>query len=290
MGSLKTDNSKHIRQELRNNREKYQPSSPWFRFVLEVLGRLALGNHDLRIGGAENLLAGARLAYEDKKGVLFGTSHRNDMDPPMTTRIIAKATDVAVAAMSSNFDDFNKIGYTIAGLDRFMSIPYGDAEKTESGIFRSPTIFRADSYLPYIEAIDDGRSVVIATQRPIVSDPGRRREAGWNPRFKAAAISHLALTTGRPIILSDMKIDYDNRDSAETGSYWNGEMPPVSAILGHKTVNLVFSELIDINEDKQRTEEYERSLENGDKRAQIKLLREVERELKEVFDSLSRVV
>jgi hypothetical protein len=125
---------------------------------------LRLAVKEIKVTGKENI----KEIPEGAKVVIM-TTHLNDLSVPAAIHAVAQDLDVVVLNESTHHKFGGdqgeipmNIGMRVAGKDNFLPI---DFHKDESGK-KSPGAFNPENFTPAVEALDKGRSVMIAAHNP----------------------------------------------------------------------------------------------------------------------------
>ena len=119
---------------------------------------------DIKITGKENI----RKIPEGAK-VLVMPSHLNDLSVPATIHAVARDLDLVILnesthhASGSQGEPIMKASMKIAGAEHFLPL---DFEKDEKSGEKSPAAFNPENFIPAVEALEKGKSVLVAAHNP----------------------------------------------------------------------------------------------------------------------------
>ena len=118
--------------------------------------------------------------------VIVATSHLTDLDIPATISALGNVLDLAVSDQSSHhkFSD-EAAGYaaiTLAGKKNFLPIDFQG-----SGAEKRPAVFNPDNFEPMVEAMHEGKSVLMAAHTPSLRG---QLERGGNGVPYLASLTH----------------------------------------------------------------------------------------------------
>lgn len=140
--------------------------------ALDALAKINFGK--IEVIGAEQL----NEIPPDRKVVIV-TSHATDMDLPLAAGIVSKYFDIVITNQSLQYkfltDPASNLGMKIAGQENFLPIDY----KIMEG--KKPRKFNPENYKPMAEAMEGGRSVIIAAHNP--SHKGTLERGGYGAAY-----------------------------------------------------------------------------------------------------------
>ena len=119
---------------------------------------------DIKITGKENI----QKIPEGAK-ILVMPSHLNDLSVPATIHAVARDLDLVILnesthhASGSQGEPIMKVSMKIAGAEHFLPL---DFEKDEKSGEKSPSAFNPENFIPAIEALEKGKSVLVAAHNP----------------------------------------------------------------------------------------------------------------------------
>jgi hypothetical protein len=149
-------------ERLNNNLKPRKGSSE--RFILANKANLEFAIKNLTVKGKENI----NKIPEGAKVVAM-TTHLTDLDIPASIEAVARELDLAVMNLSTHHQFWGKqgeiptnIGIRIAGKDNFIPIDY---HKDDTGR-KSPKAFNPENFDPAVNALEDGKSVMVAAHSP----------------------------------------------------------------------------------------------------------------------------
>jgi 1-acyl-sn-glycerol-3-phosphate acyltransferase len=142
-----------------NNLEKKKETTPR-RLMLALEALLRMQTKNIEINGLDQV----KSLPPDSK-VIVATTHLSDLDVPLATYALGNELNLVITNESvhhhlSKEADTN-IGLHIAGKKNFIPIDY---EKVEGE--KKPRGFNPDNFTPMVEALEQGKGVVIASQNP----------------------------------------------------------------------------------------------------------------------------
>ena len=183
-----------------NNRGNESKKGSSERFILANKANLEFAVRNVSVKGKENI-------GKIPKGapVVAMTTHLTDLDIPVAIEAVARELDLAVMNLSTHHKFWGRqgeiptnIGIRIAGKDNFIPLDY---HKDESGQ-KSPKAFNPENFEPAVEALEEGKSVMIAAHNP--SREPLQSLDGVNGGYGGI---YLALLTGAYILPITVKLD-----------------------------------------------------------------------------------
>lgn len=159
-------------------------SSPRLRRAIDFL--LAYPVSDISVTGLDEQRA--ELA-KDSSIVL--TSHRTGLDVPIAIKALGGMLDLVVTDQSTHHhmsDVAGWVGMKVAGEENFIPVDYVHGPKVSN-----PGMFRPGDVEPAVNAMQEGKSVLVAAYNPLV----RGEKTATKPGYGAA---YLSLLTGAPIL------------------------------------------------------------------------------------------
>jgi len=183
-----------------NKEEPYkrkEKSSTQLIVALEAMTKIAV--KELKIEGLEHLQE-----IPPDRMVVIAVSHASDLDLPLVASALCRHLDLIITNQSTQYkflqDPGSNIGMKILGQDNFLPI---DWQLRGSG---KPRKFNPENYKPMVEAMQGGRSIIIAAHTP--SHKGTIERSGYGAVYLSEIANAIVLPVG---------VDVEAEDKAEVG-------------------------------------------------------------------------
>ncbi len=178
-----------VDKNIENNPEKIwkrkDKSSKRLITALEVFTKVAV--REVKVDGLEHVLE----IPSDRK-VVIAVSHASDLDLPLAAGLLSKYFDVIITNQSIQYkfsqDMGSNVGMKVLGTGNFLPI---DWELPASG---KPRKFNPENFKPMADAMQDGRSIIIAGHQP--SHQGVVERSGYGAVYLSEITNAVVLPVG----------------------------------------------------------------------------------------------
>jgi len=184
------------------NLEK-ESSSKRLMFAVELWKKTMLNS--MTVKGLENLQNIPR----DQK-IIVATTHISDLDISAAICAVGNDLDLAIANESVHHDFMKEpdtnIGLHLAGKSNFIPIDY----KKENGK-KSPALFNPENFEPMMEAMEDGKRILIAAHTPLNKNETEIPSPGYGAAYLAEMSDAVILPVATKIKSNQDNAMYEDR-------------------------------------------------------------------------------
>lgn len=183
---------------------KTKESSPKrLMLAMELWKKAALNKMEIK--GQENL----KNIPKDQK-IIIATTHLSDLDVPAAFCALGKDLDIAITNESVHHsfreEPDTNISMRLAGKDNFIPIDYKKKDDR-----KSPKLFNPENFEPMLEAIGNGKRILISAQTPLQKGETKIPDSGYGAAYLAEISDALILPVAVRLLSNQDKAMYEDR-------------------------------------------------------------------------------
>ncbi|HYU65066.1 MAG TPA: hypothetical protein VEK36_02265 [Candidatus Paceibacterota bacterium] len=171
------------------------------QFMAMVRLMVGLGIRDIKITGIEHLQK-----IGSSGGIVIATTHMTDLDMPLSAFVLGRYFDLVAVNMSLHHsfrsNPLINILLHLSGKRNFLPVDYKEGKPAKG-------IFNLANYIPMMDALHNGKAVMISAHRPM-SEPHLPERGGIGVVYLAGIANAPILPVAVRLQTPDLSLGYTN--------------------------------------------------------------------------------